>query len=85
MTYSSNIFSFYSSIYLVLNIIKIGLLVFSIYMFFCCLRSDSSKFDPIFTKSGEYEKVIWIFLIIISSSIYGVGAIAYYFIIKKNK
>ena len=59
--------------------------VFSIIMLIHCLRRNHDDFQNTFTKSGEYEKVIWAALIILSFYFFFVGAILYYFVVKRGE
>jgi hypothetical protein len=59
--------------------------VFSIIMLIDCLKRPKSKFYHPLTKDGEYDKLIWAAAILLSLSFYFVGAIAYFFVIKRGK
>jgi hypothetical protein len=50
-----------------------------------CLKRPVSKFYHPLTKEGQYDRLIWAAAIVLSLSFYFVGAIAYYFVIKKAK
>ncbi len=59
--------------------------VFTLIMLIDCLKRPVSKFYNPLTKEAEHDKLIWAFAILLSLSFYFVGAIAYYFVIKKAK
>jgi len=59
--------------------------IFSVIMLIDCLKRPASKFYQPLTKEGEYDKLIWAAAIVLSLSIYCVGAIAYFFVIKRAK
>jgi len=59
--------------------------IFSVIMLIDCLKRPKSKFYQPLTKEGEYDKLIWAAAIVLSLSFYCVGAIAYFFVIKRAK
>ena len=59
--------------------------VFSIIMLIDCLKRPASKFYHPLTHEGKYDKLIWAGAIALSLSFYCVGAIAYFFVIKRAK
>jgi hypothetical protein len=59
--------------------------VFSIIMLIDCLKRPASKFHNPLTNEGKYDKLIWAAGITLSLSFYCVGAIAYFFAIKRIK
>jgi len=67
------------------GVIAILGVVFTLIMLIDCLKRPASKFYNPLTKEGEYDKLIWAAAILLSLSFYCVGAIAYYFVIKKAK
>ncbi len=67
------------------GVIAILGVVFTLIMLIDCLKRPTSKFYNPLTKEGEYDKLIWAVAILLSLSFYFVGAIAYYFVIKKAK
>ncbi len=68
-----------------LGILAIAGVIFSLIMLIDCLKRPTSKFYNPLTKEGEHDKLIWAVAILLSLSFYFVGAIAYYFVIKKAK
>ncbi len=67
------------------GILEILGVVFSVIMLIDCLKRPVSKFYHPLTKEGQYDRLIWAAAILLSLSFYFVGAIAYYFVIKKAK
>jgi hypothetical protein len=59
--------------------------IFSVIMLIDCLKRPTSKFYQPLTKEGEYDKLIWAAAIVLSLSFYFVGAIVYFFVIKRAK
>lgn len=59
--------------------------VFTVIMLIDCLKRPTSKFYHPLTKDGEYDKLIWAAAILLSLSFYFVGAIAYFFVIKRGQ
>jgi len=59
--------------------------IFSVIMLIDCLKRPRSKFYQPLTKEGEYDKLIWAAAILLSLSFYFVGAIVYFFVIKRAK
>ena len=59
--------------------------VFSIIMLIDCLKRPASKFYHPLTHEGKYDKLVWAGAIALSLSFYCVGAIAYFFVIKRDK
>ena len=60
-------------------------IIFSIIMLIDCLKRPASKFYHPLTHEGKYDKLIWAGAIALSLSFYCVGAIAYFFVIKRDK
>jgi len=67
------------------GVLEILGVVFSVIMLIDCLKRPTSKFYQPLTKEGEYDKLIWAAAIVLSLSVYFVGAIAYFFVIKRAK
>ncbi len=67
------------------GILEILGVVFSVIMLIDCLKRPVSKFYNPLTKEGQYDRLIWAAAIVLSINFYFVGAIAYYFVIKKAK
>jgi hypothetical protein len=67
------------------GVIAILGVVFSVIMLIDCLKRPTSKFYNPLTKEGQYDRLIWAAAIVLSLNFYFVGAIAYYFVIKKAK
>ena len=66
-------------------ILMFALVIFSAVMLFDCIRRNHSQFKLIFTQNSAHEKIIWAFLIVLSAKIFGTGAIAYYYFVKRGK
>ena len=60
-------------------------LIFSVVMVVDCLKRAKNEFHNPLTKEGEYDKLIWAGAIILSFGFYFLGAIVYFFVVKKNK
>lgn len=60
-------------------------MIFSIVMLTDCLKRKASEFPNAITKNAEYDKLIWAVGIIISLWFYFLGAILYFFVVKKSK
>lgn len=71
-------------LFLTLGILGIGGLVFSVWMFIDCLKREHNGFKNTFTKDGEYDKIIWAIIIFAGMSFFFLGAILYYFLVKKS-
>jgi hypothetical protein len=67
------------------TLLAIAGIIFSIFMLIDCLKRPASKFAYPLTKDGEYDKLIWALVILLSLSFYFVGAIVYFFVVKKAK
>jgi len=70
--------------------ILVGLLaiagaIFSLVMLIDCLKRPRSKFLNPLTKDGEYDKLIWTAAIVASLWFYFLGAIIYFFVVKRAK
>lgn len=59
--------------------------IFSILMLIDCLKRSASNFANPLTKNGEYDKLIWAVAIVASLQFYFLGAIVYFFVIKRAK
>jgi hypothetical protein len=78
----TNIYSFFSSA-ATIGIIIIA--VFSAIMFWDCINRKKSKFSNTFEiQNGEYDKIIWLLIIVLGMRLFGIGAFAYYLLIKKQ-
>ena len=60
-------------------------IIFSIVMLINCLKRKPEEFLHPLTKKGEYDKLIWAAAIAVSLWFYFVGAIVYYFAVKRAK
>ena len=69
--------------FIFLGILYIAGIVFSICMLIDCLKRDP-QFKPTFTSTGEYDKIIWVILIVAGFAFFHLGAIIYFFIVKKS-
>ena len=60
-------------------------IVFSVVMLIDCLKRPVSKFYHPFTKEAEYDRLIWAAAIVLSLGFYFLGAIVYFFVVKRAK
>ena len=68
-----------------LGLLAIAGVVFSLVMLIDCLKRPGDKFLNPLTKNGEYDKLIWAAAIVASLWFYFLGAIVYFFVVKKAK
>lgn len=66
-------------------LLAIAGVVFSIVMLVDCLKRPTSKFYYPLTKGAEYDRLIWAAAIVLSLGFYFIGAIVYFFIVKRAK
>jgi len=59
--------------------------VFSVVMLIDCLKRPIAEFPHPITKNGEYDKLIWTTAIVASLWFYFLGAIIYFFVVKRVK
>jgi hypothetical protein len=57
--------------------------VFSIVMLVDCLHRPDTKFYRPLTEQGRYDRLIWAGAIVLSLWMYFLGAIVYFFVVKK--
>jgi len=80
----------------ILGILAIAGVVFSVVMLIDCLKRPARKFPHPLTKNGEYDKLIWAAVIVLSLFggqiglfhirwSYFLGAIVYFFVVKQAK
>ena len=67
------------------GLLAIAGVIFSLVMLIDCLKRQQSKFPNLITKNGEYDKLIWTAAIVASLWFYFLGAIVYFFVVKKAK
>ena len=67
------------------GILAVAGVIFSLVMLIDCLKRPASMFYNPLTKEGEYDKLIWAAAIALSLSFYFLGAIVYFFVIKRVK
>jgi len=67
------------------GILAVAGVIFSLIMLIDCIKRPASKFYNPLTKEGEYDKLIWAAAIALSLSFYFLGAIVYFFVIKRAK
>ena len=67
------------------GLVIIAGVVFSLVMLIDCLKRHPERFVNPLTKNGEYDKLIWAAAIILSFGFYFLGAIVYFFVVKKAK
>jgi hypothetical protein len=68
-----------------LGVFAIVGVIFSLVMLIDCLKRPASRFYHPLTKEGEYDKLIWAAVIVLSLSFYFLGAIVYFFVVKKAR
>ena len=68
-----------------LSLLAIAGAVFSLVMLIDCLKRKPDRFLNPLTKNGEYDKLIWAIGIVASLAFYFIGAIAYFFVVKRSK
>ena len=66
-------------------LLAIAGVIFSIVMLIDCLKRPASKFYHPLTKNGEYDRLIWALGIVLSLWVYFLGAIVYFFVVKRAK
>lgn len=69
----------------IVTLLAIAGVIFSLVMLIDCLKRPQAKFLNPLTKNGEYDKLIWAVAIIASLWFYFLGAIVYFFVVKKAK
>lgn len=65
--------------------VVIAVMFFSACMFWDCIKRSHEDFTKRFSKDGQHEKVIWLFLIIFGVKLFGIAAIAYYILERDRK
>ena len=67
------------------GLLAVAGVIFSLVMLIDCLKRPASKFHNPLTKDGEYDRLIWAAAIVASLWFYFLGAIVYFFVIKRAK
>jgi len=67
------------------GLLAIAGVIFSLVMLIDCLKRPSSEFHNPLTKDSEYDRLIWTAAIVASLWFYFLGAIVYFFVIKRAK
>ncbi len=67
------------------GLLGIAGVIFSVVMLIDCLKRPVSKFYHPFTKEAEYDRLIWAAVIVLSLGFYFIGAIVYFFVVKRAK
>ena len=67
------------------DILKLIGVIFSIIMLIDCLRRRPNEFANPFTNAGEYDRIIWALIIVLTYQWLFVGSIVYFFVVKKQK
>ena len=70
---------------IILGVLAVAGVVFSVVMLIDCLKRPAKKFANPLTKNGEYDKLVWAAVIVLSLWFYFLGAIVYFFVVKQNK
>jgi hypothetical protein len=68
-----------------LVLLAIAGVIFSLVMLVDCLKRPASQFVHPLTKNGEYDRLIWAAAIVASFWFYFIGAIVYFFVVKRTK
>jgi hypothetical protein len=58
--------------------------IFSVVMLIDCLKRKPADFVNPLTKNGEYDRLVWAGAIFLSLWFYCVGAIVYFFVVKRS-
>ncbi len=66
-------------------LLAIAGVIFSLVMLIDCLKRPTDKFANPLTKNGKYDKLIWAAAIVASLWFYFLGAIVYFFVVRKAK
>ena len=66
------------------GILAIAGVIFSVIMLIDCLKRPREKFVHQLTRESEYDKLIWAGAIVASLSFYFIGAIVYFFVVKRG-
>lgn len=66
-------------------VVAVAGIIFSVFMLIDCLKRPDEKFINPLTKDGQYDKLIWAAVIVVSLSYYFIGAIVYFFVVKRVK
>ncbi len=70
----------------VIYILRILLTFFTVIILIHCIKKEPNSFPKIFLPNHNYEKIAWIIILVMTSTLYGAGAIAYYLLfIRKQK
>ena len=66
-------------------ILALAGVIFTVIMLIDCLKRNPQDFSYPLTEKGQYDKLIWLAAIVFSLSLYFVGSIVYFFVVKKTK
>lgn len=72
-------------IHILSDLVALAGIVFSVIMLIDCLKRPDSKFYYPIIKRGDYDKLIWAVLIMLSLRFFFIGAIAYFFVVKNTE
>jgi len=67
------------------GLLAIAGVIFSIVLLIDCLKRKGSDFANPLTSKGQYDKLIWAAAIVLSFGFYFLGAIVYYFVVKRQQ
>jgi len=70
---------------ILLVLLAIAGAIFSLVMLVDCLKRPPSKFYHQLTKDAQYDKLIWAVAIVLSFWFYFLGAIVYFFVVKRAR
>ena len=65
------------------GLLAVAGVVFSLVMLIDCLKRPASDFPHSLTRDGSYDRLIWAAAIVVSLWFYFLGAIVYFFVVKK--
>jgi uncharacterized BrkB/YihY/UPF0761 family membrane protein len=68
-----------------IGILAVAGVIFSVIMLIDCLKRPASKFYHPLSKDGQYDKLIWAVAIVLSLGFYFLGAIVYFFVVKRAR
>ena len=66
------------------GILAITGIIFSVVMLIDCLKRKPADFANPITHNGTNDKIVWAIAIIMSLWFYFIGAIIYYFVVKRQ-
>ena len=68
-----------------MTLVAVAGVIFSLLMLIDCLKRPASGFANPLTKEGVHDKLIWAAAIVASLWVYFLGAVVYFFVVKRAK